>query len=109
MKDPETSDKAYKEAKKRVEKEKGFYTHVAVYIIINIAIFFFKEKMLVTIDPNPNDKGFYNWWNWSNIATPLLWGIGLFFHWLCTFKKTFMFNKKWEERKIKKLMEEDDF
>ena len=30
----------YEQAKKRVEKIKGFYTHLVVYIIINIFIIF---------------------------------------------------------------------
>ncbi|MDY8137388.1 2TM domain-containing protein [Aquimarina sp. 2201CG5-10] len=98
----------YEKAKKRVEEEKGFYIHIVVYIVINLALFFFKQRLAILIDPEANNEDFRIWWNWSNIITPLAWGIGLFFHWLWAFKKTILFNNNWEEKKIKKIMEEDD-
>ena len=33
--------KAYERAKKKLEAEKGFYSHAVVYVFINIAIYFF--------------------------------------------------------------------
>ncbi len=103
----ENEQKAYQAAKKRVEKERDFYIHLAIYIVINIALFFFKTKLLVFIGTDDKDVDFLKWWNFSNIITPLAWGIGLFCHWLWAFEKVFLFSKNWEEKKIKKMMEED--
>lgn len=100
--------KAYEIAKKRVKKERDFYIHLAIYVAINIAILFFKDRLLYFIDASEKDAEFFQWWNFSNIITPLVWGIGLFSHWLWAFEKIFVFSKDWEERKIKKMMEDDN-
>ncbi len=109
MKAIEEHNKAYKHAKKRVEKERSFFIHLVVYIVINIAILFFRYKLLLLIDANTRaDENFIFWWRFGTLSTPLGWGIGLLFHYLWTYKKTFLFNKKWENKKIKELMEKED-
>lgn len=108
MKNPEEEIKAYQKAKKRVEDEKGFYIHLVAYVVINIAILFFKHKILLLVNADTKDEEFNFWWLIGNFATPVFWGIGLLFHGLWAFKKTFMFSDKWEKKKIKKIMEEDN-
>ncbi|MDH7447087.1 2TM domain-containing protein [Aquimarina sp. 2201CG14-23] len=99
MQDFEDKNK-YELAKQRVADERGFYTHVTFYIVINIIILF--------INTNFESQGFKNWSQPHLYITPVLWGIGLLFHGLKVFKKNFIFGKNWEDRKIKKLMKEDD-
>jgi len=93
--------KRYENAKKRVEKEKGFYNHLTAYIIINIALLF--------VNSNFSHEGFNRWLDWNLYITPVLWGIGLLFHGISVFAKTPIFGKKWEENKIKEYMNKDDF
>ncbi|GAA4274890.1 2TM domain-containing protein [Aquimarina gracilis] len=95
------NNKAYERAKERVEKEKGFYSHLTAYIIINIALLFLNADFG---EPDLN-----NWFRWNMLLTPALWGIGLLFHGISVFGKTPSFGKKWEEKKIKELMDKDDF
>ncbi len=94
------SQKRYERAKKRVDNERGFYTHLTIYIVINITLLF--------INTNFESQGFRNWFQWHLYITPILWGIGLLFHGLRVFKGNIIYGKKWEERKIKELMEKDD-
>lgn len=87
-------------AKKRVKAIKGFYTHLAIFIFVNILILagntdFFTEFI---ID---------DYWFWRYLTTPVFWGIGLLIHGLVIFTPTFNFVKKWEDRKMKELMEKD--
>ncbi|WP_298546394.1 2TM domain-containing protein [uncultured Aquimarina sp.] len=97
--------KTYKRAKKRVTEEKAFYTHVAVYVIINIIII---AVILYLKDY------FYDGYLLPNlIIPPLAWGIFLLGHGLWTFRKEKKFGKfnpfkKWEEQKIRELMSEND-
>ncbi len=107
---------AYKKAKKRIEEEKGFYSHLATYVAINIALFFFNSHIVDYIGADLNDPGTQKWFYWNTILTPILWGIGLLIHGLWVFKeKTFLkkyfnksvFSKDWEERKIKEFMDQD--
>ncbi|SHI63188.1 2TM domain-containing protein [Aquimarina spongiae] len=92
----------YERAKQRVKEEKGFYIHLTIYIIINTLILF--------VNTNFESQGFKNWLQWHLYVTPVLWGIGLLFHYIKAFDKNPFFSKKWEERKIKEILrEEDDF
>jgi hypothetical protein len=94
--------KKFENAKKRVKKEKDFYTHLTVYIVIN--------SMLIIINLGVFQSGFTDIRipKWPMFTTPFFWGIGLFFHWLSVFKNKFAFLKNWEEKKIKEYMEKED-
>lgn len=94
----ENSEKL-KRAKKRVEEIRGFYTHLAVYLVINtfiIALNLFYG----------HHKGF-SWGLWGFLVTPLFWGIGLAFHAMNAFQWNPFFGRTWERRMIEKYMEED--
>lgn len=88
----------YQEALKRVKKIKGFYTHLVVYVVINIAI------LIANYPKNINDETF---WRWETFSTPLFWGIGLAAHALTVFLPSVLLGKNWEERKINELMEKE--
>ncbi len=101
--DPAKLEKAIK----KLTILKGFYSHLVVYLIINLlGLLFFlmygvaNMDKLADLDPNIRE-----WLSWNVILTPLLWGIGLFFHWLYAFQKKPSSLRDWEERQIKKYME----
>lgn len=108
----------YEQAKKRVEEEKKFYSHLTAFITVNIALLIFKFVLLPYMIPEvKNEAGFTEWLKWHTIGTPVLWGIGLAIHALWTFRRKFfakktlsssIFSKEWEKRKIEKLMKEDE-
>lgn len=93
------NNNAYDRAKKQVEAEKGFYSHLTAYVIINVAL------LLINIDFRDS---FGDWFALNLLSTPVLWGIGLLIHGLCVFKVKLHLFKNWEERKIKELMDKDD-
>ena len=66
--------KKFENAKERVKKEKDFYTHLTVYIVIN--------SMLIIINLGVFQSGFTDIRipKWPMFTTPFFWGIGLFFH-----------------------------
>ena len=91
-------DPGYKTAQKRVKDIKGFYVHLLVYLFVNIFL----------ILANTEFTAFGNWnLEVSNFYTALFWGIGLSAHWASVFGPGFFLGKKWEEKKIKELMEKD--
>ena len=98
--DTKNNNPKYERAKKRVEQEKGFYGHLTAYIIINVAL------LIMNLDL---EFVFVDQLRWHILATPLLWGIGLLIHGLVVFGKGFTVFKNWEEKKIKELMDKDDF
>lgn len=83
-------EQRYLKAKKRVKEIKGFYTHLAVYLL-NIPVIIF-----VNLKFSPQ----FHWFWFSALG----WGVAIVIHALVTFSNSF-FSKDWEERKIKEIME----
>lgn len=88
----------YKIAQKRVEKLKGFYNHLLIFLIINAIIVFFNLR-------NLEDGESY--FQWHNFLTCSIWGFFLLLHAASTFIPNFILGAKWEERKIKEFMDEE--
>ncbi len=84
-----------KRAKKRVDDIKGFYIHLMAYIGVNAFILI---NLILRSD---------SFWEWGHFITPVLWGIGLLFHAMHTFKFSPFFGKNWEERQIQKFIEKE--
>lgn len=86
-------EKRYKRAQKKVEEIKMFYTHLAVYLIM-VPVFIYLNYL--------SNAGF----PWA--LFPILgWGFGLASHGFETFNYNPIFGKDWEQRKIRKYMDED--
>ncbi|WP_400079849.1 2TM domain-containing protein [Winogradskyella sp. R77965] len=88
----------YIKAKNRVEKVKGFYNHLVIYIIINLVITGFKVSNNLS--------------SWKDFTTELfsfdvlsswtVWGLVLVIHFI-----SITFLRGWEERKIEALMKKE--
>ncbi len=93
----------YLRAKKRVKELKGFYVHLAIYLIINSFISVNKVIRNVyqgeTINEALLDFGTFAVW--------IFWGIGLAIHGLNVVGLPFLFGKDWEERKIQEFIDHD--
>jgi len=87
-------DEKYEKAKKRVEEIKGFYSHLFVYIAVNIVL------VIINLVTSSGVLWFY----WPMLG----WGIGLFFHGMGVFVFSKFPGKRWEEKKIKEVMKEMD-
>jgi hypothetical protein len=74
----------YNRAKKRVKEMEGFYYHLAVFVFMNIFFYFLDVRYDGSLD--------WAYWVWFG------WGLGVLGHFLTV----------WEERKIHKLMNEDE-
>lgn len=88
------SEKKYNLAKKRVEKLKGFYIHLAIFIIF----------IPVLIYLNFISQAGFPW-----ALFPIFgWGFGILGHASETFDYHPFFGKNWEERKIRELMNKEE-
>ncbi|EAR12068.1 hypothetical protein PI23P_12062 [Polaribacter irgensii 23-P] len=86
-----TEEQRYIQAKKRMERIKGFYKHLTVYCFVVSILIFINLKF----EPH------FHWFWFS----PIGWGIGLFIHWLNIFSFNYLsIGKNWEDRKIKEIM-----
>jgi len=83
----------YREAKQKVARLRGFYTHLVVYVAVNILLF------LINTIVSPDTL----WFIW-----PLLgWGIGVAVHAVVVFSNAGRLGAQWEERKIREIMENE--
>jgi sensor histidine kinase YesM len=86
-------DKRYQKAKERVEAIKGFYGNLTAYIIV--------IPFLVWLNFRTTD---FPW-----VIFPIVfWGIGVATHGLEAHGYNPLWGKRWEERKIRELMDKDD-
>lgn len=93
-----SSDSRYEEAAKRVKRIKGFYTHLMIYLLVNLFIVFLNFRDL---------KVGESYFQFKNFFTAICWGIGLLAHGLRVFGYDFFFGRDWEARKIKEFMEKE--
>ena len=108
MKTVKTNPTSFQKAKKRLEQLKSFYTHLSIFLIVNIVLvvaYFFSKQ---SIFQEPTNKEFINWVDWNVLLTPLIWGVFLIAHAFCVFQWRLPFLKRWEERQINKIMEKEN-
>jgi hypothetical protein len=85
------SDARYRQARQRVLQLKGFYSHLASFVVVNAGL------VAINLLFTPGNL----WFLW-----PLLgWGIGLLSHAAGVFRPFRIFPRGWEERKIREYME----
>ena len=89
----------YQEALKRVKNIKGFYTHLIVYLVINILI------AIINIQDLKVGESYFKI---ENFFTAFFWGIGLLIHALSTFLPSWFLGNNWEEKKIQEIMSKED-
>ena len=85
------ADPRYEEARKQMLEIKGFYSHLASYLLVN--------AFLITLNllTSPNQLWFY----W-----PLLgWGFGLAAHGISVFGKGAFVGRNWEEKKTQQILD----
>ena len=86
-------DTRYRRARERVAALRGFYTHLAVFILVNAGL------LTINLLATPG-----NWW----FYWPLLgWGMGLAAHALTVYGAGGRWGREWEERRIREEMERE--
>ena len=83
----------YRKAKERVKEIKGFYIHATMYLLVNAG--------LVVINLTTSNE--YYWFVWPILG----WAIGLVAHAIAVFGIPGLFDREWEERKIREYMGTD--
>ena len=95
MEEFDENDIQYQQAKRQVEKLRGFYGHLFAYLAVNAMIVLYNYTHL-----KPGESYF----QFKNFFTATFWGIGLAAHAVTVFLPRAGFIKKWEDDKIRELM-----
>ena len=96
----------HEDALEHVTRLREFYQQVFVYIIFVIVWLNFKNNIIAFVRTHTDnvDNNFLNWLNINIILVPVLWGIIILIYGLYLNKFKLSFLKKWEEKKLKKIM-----
>jgi len=89
-----TEAERYYQAQKKVEEIKKFYQHLTVYLLCNPIV------IVVNLITSPG----YLWCIYSVIG----WAIPIILHGLKAFEFSPFYNKEWEERKIREILEKEN-
>ncbi|MCG9792421.1 2TM domain-containing protein [Flavobacterium algicola] len=84
----------YDRAKKQVEEIKGFYGNLVSYAGTIVLL------MVINLLTSPG----YLWFLWPMLG----WGVGVLIHAVKVFNLLPFFGKDWEERKLRKFMEQEE-
>ncbi len=91
-------------AKSRVDRLRGFYNHLVIYLLVNTGISTYKIIRNMTHGETFNEAFF----DLSTFVVWALWGIGLGIHAFSVFGLPFLLGANWEEKKIKQFMEDEE-
>ncbi len=94
MNTQETYQERYKRAKERVGEIRGFYTHLLIYILVNLGL------MGLNYYQNSLSKPWF-------LFTTFGWGIGVISHAAAIFSWNPLISKEWEERKIQEILNKE--
>lgn len=106
MDSPNFDEKKLIKAKKRVEEIKGFYKHVAIYLIVNLFLTFITHYFDVTIriyqdleiSNKITESGFAHYPIWY------IWGFFLLVDAIKVFIFPSILGKSWQNKKIEEYM-----
>ncbi len=102
----ETGNTKYERAAKRVKELKGFYNHIKIFVFINGFFYLLRSGVLDSLlFKDIHMEAYYFDWVHVNV---LIWLLILVVHGLFTYRNRLPFLKNWEERQIKKYMEEEE-
>lgn len=99
-----STDERYNMAFRKVKRIKGFYSHLKVYLIVNVII------IISSLNRNFfgshfTDSGLFEWHTYS---TAFYWGLVVVGHALSVFGRDFFFSDDWEQKKIQEYMKKEE-
>lgn len=98
---------SYERAQKRVKDIKGFYGHLAVYVLVVSIVLLTRGRFMSIQNTIFQDSDYLNWIDWNVFGTPIIWGLFLLAHASRVFGKNPFLGRNWEERQIQKYIEAD--
>lgn len=92
-----------KRAQRKVERLKGFYNHITIFIIVNIIII----SIRVYGNLDSRESFIAELFTLRTLSTFIVWGAIVSLHGFSVFVLPKILGYDWEERKIEQLMEEN--
>jgi hypothetical protein len=98
----------YIKARKRIDRIKDYYAHLILFVLGSALLLLLKGNLLGWVESKGiRDAEILKWVEWNIIFVPILWGLVLLVAAFFVFRGKSSFLKRWEERQMRKFMEED--
>ncbi len=97
-------EEKYISAKKRVDDIKAFYTHLIVYVLINIFI----SSIKITFNIRSGEPFSEAFFDFSTFAVWMAWGIGITFHGFAVYSESTLSFRRWKEKKLQQFLDEEE-
>ncbi|MEZ4779120.1 MAG: 2TM domain-containing protein [Flavobacteriaceae bacterium] len=102
----EQQHQRYQKALKIVKRQKAFYRHLIVYLVIMMALFVMRYFIFPKIGYYYEDQGFKDWLNWNTYGLAAVWLIAIIIQGIVVFKSKTISN--WEENKIQEILSKEE-
>ncbi|OXG08431.1 2TM domain-containing protein [Flavobacterium araucananum] len=98
-----STDESYNIAYRKVKRIKGFYSHLRVYLIVNVII------IISSLNKNfvGNHFEVRGFQDFEIYSTAFYWGIAVLIHAFSVFGPNIFFSRDWEQKKIQQYMDKD--
>lgn len=97
----------YLQAQKKVAKQKNFYNHLQVFVIMMIVIIVFSDTIFNFFEEHISNQNTLKWIRTNIWINSLLWAFGLLIHGIYAFKNKISIVENWEKKKIEDIMNEN--
>ena len=98
---------SYERAQKKVKDIKGFYGHLAAYVLVILIVLSTRGRFMSIDNTIFQNSEYLNWIDWNVFGTPIIWGVFLCIHAIQVFGRNPFLGKNWEERQIRKYIEKN--
>ncbi|WP_353779407.1 2TM domain-containing protein [Winogradskyella sp. 3972H.M.0a.05] len=93
----------YFRARHRVERVRKYYTHLIIFLVVNIIIS--TGKVIRNLNNGETfEEAFFDF---NTFSVWIVWGLIIIIHTIAVFGFPLILGKNWEERKLKQFMDED--
>ena len=98
----------YIEVKKRVAKQKNFYNHLQLFVIMMILLLLFSNKIFNFFESHIHNPNSLKWARANVWVNALIWFVVIIIHGIYAFKCKIPFIDNWEKRKVDEFMNDND-
>ncbi len=98
----------YLEIKKRIKKQRNFYNHLQVFVIIMLILLLFSNTIFDFFESHLHNPKTLKWARANIWVNALIWFVVIVIQGIYAFKYKIPFIDNWEQKKIKEFMNENE-
>ena len=98
----------YFEIKKRIKKQRNFYNHLQVFVIVMLVLLLFSNTIFNFFESHIHNPNSLKWARANIWVNALIWFVVIVIQGIYAFKYKIPFIDNWEQKKIKEFMNKNE-